>query len=387
MKNGFSKKKLMDNTLQKVLVTGSKGFIGRHLMEALGRRPEVTVRGFDIDNSSDSLLEALKEADVVFHLAGVNRPERVEEYEEGNHFLTKRMCGILEEAGRTPIVVFSSSIQAELDNPYGVSKRQAENALSKWSGGTGSRVVIFRLRNVFGKWCRPNYNSVVATFCHNVARGLPISIADPAKKIEIVYIDDVISAFLDCLDRPPHGCEYKDITHSFNITLGDLAHQIRAFRDSRQTLLLPDSADPFVKRLYATYLSYLEQSDFAYSLMVRQDLRGELAEFLKQHHFGQLFISRTKPGVIRGNHFHHSKVEKFLVVEGEAIIRFRKIDESEVVEYKVSGKDFKVLDIPPGYTHSIENIGPGELVTLFWANEVFNSSSPDTFPLDVFDSK
>jgi UDP-2-acetamido-2,6-beta-L-arabino-hexul-4-ose reductase len=396
MRSGFSKEKLVNSTFRKALITGAKGFIGRHLMEALSRRPEVIVRGFDIDSSPDSLLEGLREADVVFHLAGVNRPEQVKEYEEGNHLLTKRMCGILEEAGRNPLLVFSSSIQAELDNPYGVSKRQAENVLSKWSGRTGSRVVTFRLKNVFGKWCRPNYNSVVATFCHNVARGLPISISDPAKKIEIVYIDDVISAFLDCLDRSPQGCEYRDVSPAFIITLGELAHQIEAFRDSRQTLLIPDSADPFVKRLYATYLSYLEQSDFAYPLMVRQDLRGELAEFLKQPHFGQLFVSRTTPGVIRGNHFHHTKVEKFLVVEGEAIIHFRDIraeaggkraedrgQRSEVIEYRVSGKDFKVLDIPPGYTHSIENVGQNDLIVLFWADQIFDPEKPDTFYEEV----
>ena len=377
----------MDRVFRKVVVTGAKGFIGRHLMEALNRRHAVEVRGFDIDSSPGVLAEALRETDIVFHLAGVNRPERVEEYEEGNHLLTRKLCAILESADRTPIVVFSSSIQVELDNLYGKSKLRAEDALGDWSKRAGAGVAIFRLKNVFGKWCRPNYNSVVATFCHNVARGFPISISDPAKKIDLVYIDDVISAFLDYLDRKPHGCEYRDVSPSFIIALGDLTHQIEAFHNSRQTLLVQDFADPFVKRLYATYISYLEQSDFAYPLMVHSDSRGELAEFLKQPYFGQLFISRTKPGIIRGNHFHHTKVEKFLVVEGEAIIRFRKIDESEVVEFRVSGKEFKVLDIPPGYTHSIENIGTGELITLFWANEVFSPSSADTFSLDVFDLK
>jgi UDP-2-acetamido-2,6-beta-L-arabino-hexul-4-ose reductase len=373
----------MASVFRKVVVTGAKGFIGHHLMEALNRRPGVEVRGFDIDSTPEVLAEALRETDVVFHLAGVNRPERVEEYEEGNHLLTKKLCTVLEEAGRTPLVVFSSSVQAELDNPYGKSKLRAEDTLRDWSKRTGAGVEILRLKNVFGKWCRPNYNSVVATFCHNVAKGLPISISDSAKKVELVYIDDVISAFLGCLDSPPYGCEYRDVSPSFVVTLGELARQIEMFRDSRRSLFLPDFSDSFIKRLYATYISYLEENDFAYQLTIRKDPRGELAEFLKQAHFGQLFISRTKPGITRGNHFHHTKVEKFLVVAGDAIIRFRRIDGTEIIEYRVSGRDFKVVDIPPAYTHNIENVGPGDLITLFWADEVFDPKNSDTYPLDV----
>lgn len=376
----------MDSVFRKVVVTGSKGFIGRNLVEALDRRPDVEVQGFDIDSSLEDLAGALIETDFVFHLAGVNRPDRVEEYEEGNHLFTKKLCTILEEAKQTPMVVFSSSIQVELDNPYGKSKLRAEEALRDWSKRADAGVVIFRLKNVFGKWCRPNYNSVVATFCHNVARGLPISISDPAKEIELVYIDDVISAFVECLERPPQGYEYRDVSPSFIVSLGDLARQIEMFRDSRRSLLLPDFYDPFIKRLYATYISYLEENDFAYQLTIREDARGELAEFLKQPHFGQIFVSRTKPGITRGNHFHHTKVEKFLVVEGDAVIRFRRIDGTDIIEYRVSGKDFKVVDIPPGYTHSIENVGQGELITLFWAGEVFDPKDSDTYQLHVIKS-
>jgi UDP-2-acetamido-2,6-beta-L-arabino-hexul-4-ose reductase len=373
----------MDSIFRKVVVTGAKGFIGRHLVEALNRRPAVEVRGFDIDSSPEVFVEALRETDVVFHLAGVNRPERVEEYEEGNCLLTKKLCKVLEETGRTPMVVFSSSIQAELDTPYGKSKLRAEEALKDWSKRTGAGVAIFRLKNVFGKWCRPNYNSVVATFCHNLAKSLPISISDPVKKIELVYIDDVISAFLDCLDRAPHRCEYRDVSPSFTVSLGDLARQIEMFRDSRRSLFLPDFSDPFLKRLYATYISYLEENDFAYQLTIREDPRGKLAEFLKQANFGQLFISRTKPEITRGNHFHHTKVEKFLVVEGDAVIRFRRIDGTEIIEYRVSGRDFKVVDIPPGYTHSIENIGNTDMIVLFWAFEPYDRVRPDTYSLNV----
>jgi len=373
----------MDIDVRKVVVTGAKGFIGRHLMEALNRRPDVAVRGFDIDSSPEVLVEALRETDVVFHLAGVNRPERVEEYEEGNHLLTRKLCSILEEAGGTPMVIFSSSNQADMDNAYGKSKLRAEDAIREWSKRAGAGVAIFRLKNVFGKWCRPDYNSVVATFCRNMTRGLPLSISDAAKKIELVYIDDVISAFMDCLERPPQEYEHRDVSPSFIVTLEELARQIEMFRDSRHSLILPDFFDLFMKRLYATYISYLKDDEFAYPLTIRSDARGELAEFLKQGHFGQLFISRTKPGVSRGDHFHHTKVEKFLVVEGDAIIRFRRIDGAEIVEYRVNGRDYKVVDIPPGYAHSLENVGPGDLITLFWADEVFDPKASDTYPSDV----
>jgi len=369
--------------MKTVLITGILGFIGRNLKQALSRRPDIEILGFDIDNDAYDLKDHIRRSNAIFHLAGVNRPEQEEEFEQGNTDLTRRICELLEKSEKHPLLVFSSSTQAEIDNPYGRSKRKAEDAIIELAKRSHVSVRIYRLPGVFGKLCRPNYNSVVATLCYNVARGLPISISEPAKKIELVYIDDVISAFLYCLDRAPHGYEYRDVSPSFVITLGDLARQIEMFRDSRHSLLLPDFSDPFLKRLYAKYISYFEENDFAYQLTIREDARGELAEFLKQAHFGQIFISRTKPGITRGNHFHHTKVEKFLVVDGDAVIRFRRIDGTDIIEYRVSGKDFKVVDIPPGYTHSIENVGPGELITLFWADEVFDPKDSDTYPLDV----
>ena len=244
--------------------------------------------------------------------------------------------------------------------------------------------MIFRLKNVFGKWCRPNYNSVTATFCHNIAHDLPISISDPARELDLVYIDDVIAAFIGCLDAPgKHGCARREVEPSYRTTLGELAEKIRSFRASRQTLVLPSFEDAFTRRLYATYLSYLEGEAFAYKLEQKADPRGCLAEFMKSAQFGQLFISRTKPGITRGNHYHHTKTEKFLVVEGDAVVRFRPILGGEVIEHSVSGREFKVVDIPPGYAHSIENIGAGELVTLFWASEIFDPTRPDTFGLPV----
>ncbi len=243
--------------------------------------------------------------------------------------------------------------------------------------------MVFRLTNVFGKWCRPNYNSVVATFAHNIARNLPISINDPVRELELVYIDDVVAAMLATIDAAPEGVSEGKVSCVHRVTLGALANQLQVFHASRSTLVLPSFEVDFVKKLYATYLSYLEPDRFAYSLEQKTDQRGSLAEFLKSRQFGQLFVSRTKPGVTRGNHYHHTKTEKFLVVEGRAIVRFRHIEGGHVIEHAVSGSEFRVVDIPPGYTHSIENVGAGELVTLFWASEIFDPQRPDTVMMPV----
>lgn len=400
----------------KVLVTGAKGFVGRNLVVMLGRLGDAEVLGYDLGDSRAVLDEGLKTADVIFHLAGVNRPEKPEDFTAGNAGFTQEICDALRALNRKPLIILSSSIQAALDNPYGVSKREAENALLKFSEETGARVVIFRMKNVFGKWCRPNYNSAVATFCYNIARDLPITVSSRANEVQLVYVDDVCAAMMEAAGvlMPPHqhyvpvaGSTMADIVPSFKITLGELVDTITGFKETRSTLQVPAFNDPFIYRLYATYLSYLEEANFAYSLEIKTDERGILAEFLKSTSFGQIFVSRTKPGITRGNHYHHTKTEKFLVVEGEAVVRFRRIGnqaigdgrwamgkekdeamgygqkkaigEKEVIEYRVSGAEFRVVDIPPGYTHSIENVGNGELVTLFWANQVFDSGKPDTW--------
>ncbi len=424
-----------------VLVTGSRGFIGKNLIAWLAQETDVQVLEFDLEHTQSELAERLAVADLVYHLAGVNRPQSVEEFHTGNVELTAQICELLLRNGRVTPIVFSSSIQAELDNPYGVSKRWAEAVLADYAQRSSAAVAIFRLSNVFGKWCRPHYNSVVATFCYQIAHDLPITISDPSREVPLVHVDDVVQAFLeageeitrqksevkgqrsevrkrrDTLHFSPLAikdlpltagnpsratlvyCEARPI---YTVTLGRLADLIRSFRASRQTLVAPDLSDPFVYKLYGTYLSYLEPSDFAYDLTQRTDARGALAEFIKSPAFGQIFVSRTRPGVTRGNHFHHTKAEKFLVLEGEAVIRLRAIRNQrtgvggqrsevgdqgaegggqgvEVVEYRVSGRDFRVVDIPPGYTHSIENVGDGELVTLFWASEVFDSDKSDTY--------
>lgn len=365
-----------------VLVTGAVGFIGRNLVQALARRQGIQVYAYGRGNTAAELEQWLAEADVVYHLAGVNRPPTPEEYEAGNTGLTREICVRLERLSRAPVLVLSSSIQAELDNPYGVSKRHAEEEVARFAREGGGRGIIFRLKNVFGKWCRPNYNSVVATFCHNIAHRLPIAISDPARELSLVYIDDVVRAFVAVLDeasRPGGACEYREVTPAYQATLGILARTIESFRDMRSTLVLPDFADPFVRSLYATYLSYLPTDAFAYPLHTKVDNRGCLAEFIKSPHAGQMFVSRTKPGITRGNHYHDTKVEKFLVLEGEAAIRFRHIHSGEVITYRASGTDLTVLDIPPGYTHSIENVGNTELVTLFWAGEIFDPDHADTY--------
>ncbi len=370
-----------------VLVTGAKGFVGRHVCAALHRLENTQVCEYDLDSKPSDLPGYLQTADVIVHLAGVNRPESPEEYVTGNAGFTADICRQLIALGRSTKILLSSSVQAELDNPYGASKLAAEDELRRYSAETGAECVVFRLKNLFGKWCRPNYNSVTATFCHNVAHNLPLEISDPAREIELTYIDDVVDAIISEVDAPPApGFRFFDPLPSHRISLGQLAATVQSFREGRSTLVLPDVADQFVRRLYATYLTYLNECDFAYSLDIRSDDRGCLAEIIKSPGFGQIFVSHTKPGITRGDHYHHTKTEKFVVVEGQGVIRFRHIDRAEVIEYPVSGEALRVVDIPPGYTHSIENVGDTEMVTLFWASEPFDPQHPDTYYQPVVSS-
>jgi UDP-2-acetamido-2,6-beta-L-arabino-hexul-4-ose reductase len=368
--------------MMKVLITGGRGFLGRNLAARLGGRNDCEMLVFDREDSQSDLLSWLSVADVVFHLAGVNRPKDPGEFESGNAGFTELICDLLRKAGRTPTIVFASSTQAELESPYGLSKRKAEQTLRAFAASTGASVRIYRLKNVFGKWCRPNYNSVVATFCHNIANDLPIQISDPRRELELVYVDDVVKAFLAELPIHAGSNGHCDIP-SFNLTLGDLAGRIQSFHDMRTNLLTPDFAVRFNQQVYATYLSYVPDEARRQQLEIKSDQRGALAEFIKSGNLGQIFISRTRPGITRGNHYHHTKAEKFFVVEGEGMIRMRQIESSEVVEYRVRGEAFQVIDIPPGYTHSIENIGAGDMVTLFWADEIFDPDRPDTHFLPV----
>ncbi len=369
----------------KILITGARGFIGRNLTFQLKQNVANQVWLFDQDNTAAELESWLAEADFIFHLAGVNRSQELGEFQTGNVDFTTQVCERLLTLGRAVPFVLSSSIQAELENPYGVSKREAENVVRRYAQQSGARVVVYRLTNVFGKWCRPNYNSVVATFCYNIARDLPITISDRAREVDLIHIDDVTAAFIGELGRAvePGEVVYRKAGPVYRVSLGRLAELLYAFRQSRQTLQVPDFSDSFNHKLYGTFLAYLEPDDFAYRLEQRCDSRGCLAEFVKSELFGQIFVSRTLPGITRGNHYHHIKTEKFLVLEGEAVVRFRPIQGSGVIEYPVRGDEFKVVDIPPGYTHSIENVGTGELVTLFWASEIFDPGRSDTIYEEV----
>jgi UDP-2-acetamido-2,6-beta-L-arabino-hexul-4-ose reductase len=362
----------------KVLVTGARGFIGKNLVVAL-RRADVKVTEVDVESSPGEIDAGVSDAQVVFHLAGVNRPKDETEFKAGNVGSLEAILAAAERSASKPLVVLSSSTQAAMDNPYGKSKLAAEKTLESYAGRTGASVVIYRFPGVFGKWCRPAYNSVVATFCDSIAHDRPIEISDPSREIELVYVDDVVAQLLTHLAPATSGVTRGEVRPVFRITLGELAQRIQALRAMRESVAVPDLSDAFTRRLLATYTSYLPASELAYSLAKRSDQRGTLAELAKEGHFGQIFVSRTHPGMTRGNHYHDTKVEKFCVLDGDAVIRFRSVLGDTLTEHRISGKDFKVVDIPPGMTHSIENVGTTEMIVLFWASEMFDPDCPDTY--------
>jgi UDP-2-acetamido-2,6-beta-L-arabino-hexul-4-ose reductase len=366
-----------------VLVTGANGFIGSNLIIGLGRRTDLDIVAVDVDSPESELGKGLDSCEAVFHLAGVNRPGSDEEYEAGNVGVLAGILERLERKQRRPLVVLTSSIQASLDNPYGRSKQRAEQVLMDFAGRTGAPARIFRLPGVFGKWGRPNYNSVVATFCHNIARELPIRLTDPEAKIDLVHVDDVVGSFVRLIGEEIRGAEFDDVQPVFRTTLGELAATLVEFKANRESSRIADLSDPLRRRLFGTFVAYLPPEALACPAAVRSDARGELAELLKAGGHGQIFLSRTRPGITRGNHYHDLKVEKFVVIEGEALIRFRHMFTDEGIEYRVLGSEYRILDIPPGWTHSIENIGTGDLITLFWSSEVFDPANPDTFSAEV----
>lgn len=372
--------------MKTILITGAHGFLGRNLAAHLKPRDDVLFYQYGRGNSQAELRAWAAEADVIYHLAGVNRPQDPAEYETGNAGFTTTLCNLLRDSGRTPHIIASSSTQATCDNPYGVSKRHAEEVLEQFAVETGARLSVFRLTNVFGKWSRPNYNSVVATFCHNIAHDLPIQVNDPQRELELVYVDDVVAAFGNEMEDSPRCAEIfvpHEAIPSYALTLGDLADRIQRYRDMQQSLAIPDFSDRFNQQLYATYLSFVEPERWEYGLEKRSDPRGSLAEFVKSAAFGQIFVSRTGPGITRGNHYHHTKTEKFLVLSGEALIRFRDVEGDTIHEFPIRGEDYRVVDIPPGYTHSITNVGTTEMITLFWASEIFNPAQADTYFVPV----
>ncbi|WP_422123906.1 capsular polysaccharide biosynthesis protein CapF [Planococcus sp. X10-3] len=368
----------------KILVTGAEGFVGRNLTAELRNQGFKDLLLYSRKNSLADLEQYTAECDFVFHLAGVNRPEKEEDYMAGNHGLVSELLAFMKKYGNQAPIVVSSSIQAEKDNPYGCSKKAGEELFFQYAEETGTDVFVYRLVNLFGKWSRPNYNSVVATFCHNVARDLPVQVNDPDAKLELCYIDDVLEEFKRALaGHPTRNGKFCRVPEVHAISVGELADTIRQFRESRTNLELPDMEDSLTKKLYSTYLSYLPEDRFSYQLKVNRDDRGSFTEFLRTKGHGQVSINRSKPGITKGNHWHHTKNEKFLVVSGKGVIRFRKIDSDEVIEYHVDGNDMEVVDIPVGYTHNIENLGNTEMITVMWANELFDPEKPDTYYMGV----
>ncbi len=369
----------------RVLITGASGFIARNLQLYLSPRQDVEVRCFDRTHSASQLAEMLQEVDFVFHLAGVNRPQDPAEFSVGNTDLTAAVCQAVAAqavAGKRIPVLYTSSIQAAQDNAYGASKRAAEDLLFALEQQHKVPVHVFRLPNVFGKWARPNYNSVVATFCHNIARGLPIQVNNPDAALSLVYVDDVVQRFVQLMEgaAPCRDAEgFDQVQPVYSTTVGQLAQTINGFRSNRDTLMIDRVGTGLTRALYATYVSYLEPVQFAYAVPMHGDARGVFVEMLKTHDSGQFSYFTAKPGITRGGHYHHTKTEKFLVIKGKARFRFRHMQTGETHELYTEGTKAEVVETVPGWTHDITNVGQDEMVVMLWANEIFDRERPDTY--------
>jgi UDP-2-acetamido-2,6-beta-L-arabino-hexul-4-ose reductase len=362
----------------KVLVTGANGFIGKNLIVRLHEETHFEVLSFVRGDSHAMLHDAIAVADAVVHLAGENRPASPDAFEKVNADLTRKICDILRVSGKLSPLLLASSAQAELENPYGRSKLAAERAVEQLAREMGNPVAIYRLPGVFGKWCKANYNSVVATFCHNRANDLPVHINDAAARIRLVYVDDVVSAFLSLLASTWSGFHRPVVAPEYSITLGDLAAQIDNFKKSRSTLEIERVGAGLGRALYATYLTYLPKEKFAYEVPVYGDNRGVFVEMLKTPDTGQFSFFTAYPGVKRGGHYHHSKSEKFLVIKGKARFGFRNVLTDEVHQFLVDGAKPLVVESVPGWAHDITNVGDEEIVVMLWANEIFDRANPDT---------
>jgi len=363
----------------KVLVTGPDGFLGRNLVIALSEQKDCEVLRFTRQSAIEELATLVRDAEFIFHLAGVNRPTDAAEFIVGNVDLTAELCRVVQTSGRRIPIAYTSSVQAMSDSPYGRSKRKAEQLLEELNAATGSPVHVFRLANVFGKWCRPNYNSVVATFCHNVARQLPIRIDNPESELRLVYVDDVVTTLQALLrgQYRPQGL-VAHVEPVYRISVGELAAQIRAFQNCRTTLVSERVGVGLTRALYATYISHLPVESFAYDLHAHADSRGVFVEVLKTPDAGQFSYFTARPGVTRGGHYHHSKTEKFLVISGKARFRFRHLVTDERYEVCTSGDRSQIVETIPGWVHDITNIGEDEMIVMLWANEIYDREHPDT---------
>lgn len=364
----------------KVLITGANGFVGKNLIVHLNERQDVEILTFGRSDELKVLDERVAQADFIFHLAGVNRPQDPAEFGQGNTELTVELCKAIETSGRQIPVVYTSSSQAALDNPYGASKRGAEEALQRLAQQHGSPVHVLRLPNVFGKWAKPNYNSAVATFCHNIARDLPIQINDPAAVLTLAYIDDVIGHFLALMAGEEAGVEVQP---QYHVSVGEIAERLRGFKESRNTLVTDRVGDGFVRALYSTYLSYLPPELFTYEVPKYGDPRGVFVEMLKTPDCGQFSFFTAHPGITRGGHYHHTKTEKFLVIKGRARFGFRHMTSGEFYEVVTEGDKPQIVETVPGWTHDITNIGDDEMIVMLWANEIFDRAHPDTYACQV----
>ena len=376
-----------------ILVTGANGFVGRNLVSQLeniasGKARNYAIAGeelhvlcYDVDSDPAALEEYCRRADFVFNLAGVNRPEDPSEFMKGNFGFASLLLDTLKKCGNACPVMISSSTQAALDNPYGESKRAGEELLFEYGRETGAKVLVYRFPNVFGKWCRPNYNSAVATFCHNIAHGLPIRVNDPSVVMHLVYIDDVVDELIGALSGDEHRAgAFCEVPVVHEITLGGIVDLLYSFRDMQQDLEVPDLGDAFAKKLYSTYLSYLPKERFCYPLKMNVDNRGSFTEIIRTPDRGQFSVNISKPGITKGEHWHHTKNEKFVVVSGHGLVQLRKIGTDEVINFEVCGEKMEVVEMIPGYTHNIINLSDTEdLVTFMWANEAFNPERPDTY--------
>lgn len=367
-----------------ILVTGARGFVGKNLIVELKNQGFENILESNSDTPITLLDEYCKQADFVFHLAGVNRPQNSAEFMQGNFEFTDTLLNKLKENDNNCPIVVSSSIQAELDNPYGKSKKAEEDLMFSYQKETDATVYVYRFTNLYGKWSKPNYNTVVATFCYKIARGEKVKVDDPYAKITLCYIDDVVRELINCLyGKPTVQNGFCIVSQQDETTVGELEKTIRSFKESRKNLSIANLANRLEKNLYSTYLSFLPEGNFSYSLKMNVDQRGSFTEFMRTPDRGQVSVNVSKPGIVKGNHWHHTKNEKFLVVSGEGVIRFRKVDSDKVIEYFVSGGKLEVVDIPVGYTHNIENIGNTDMVTLMWANEPFDPQNPDTYYVEV----
>ena len=373
----------------RVLITGADGFIGKNLKAHLSERKDIEIMPFTRRNTLDDLLAMLEQADFVFHLAGVNRTPVVDEFNKGNCEFTQTLCDGLLKIDRLIPVLFTSSAQATFshpyaDGPYATSKRDAETILENFSLSHASPVYVYRLPNVFGKWCKPNYNSAVATFCHNISRNLPICINDLMAEVSLVYIDDVVKKFIDVMDEGADNAFINDeVDPIYKTTVGELASQIQAFHDSRNTRITEAVGTGFLRALYSTYISYLTPDCFSYPLVQHTDSRGVFVEMLKTKDSGQFSFFTAYPGITRGGHYHHSKTEKFLVIKGRACFHFRHISSGEKYELMVNGEQPEIVDTVPGWTHDITNVGTDEMIVMLWANEIFDHNKPDTYACAV----